>query len=141
MLAFMSVMPLKSPSGQRRQKPKLIRRILLLVCIACGIPLFAAAHPLDEMAVLWDRGSFDSPGESLQWHFEKHGREVGATDVASYARKAQNFYLTVWKDPWGTGAPVPGETPDVRRFTRGPRYVDLYRTSSNQRLIISFGAR
>lgn len=120
---------------------KTIRRILLLICVTCTIPWLAAAHRLDEMAVLWDRGSFDSSGASLQWHFEKHGREVGATDVASYAQKARGFYLIVWKDSWGTGTPVPGETPDVKRFTRGPRYMDLYRTSSNQRLIISFGAQ
>lgn len=126
---------------ESRLLPPPIRRVLLLICVACGIPSLARAHPLDEMAILWDRGSFDSPGASLQWHFEKHGREVGATDVASYAQKARGFYLTVWKDSWGTGMPVPGETPDVRRFTRGPRYLDLYRTSSNQRLIISFGAR
>lgn len=117
----------------------------LLVFLACALLWVPApralAHPLDELATLWDRGSFDSAGESLQWHFEKHGREVGATDVASYARKAEGLYRSVVADPWSTGAPVPGETPDVRRFTRGARYIDLYRTSSNRRLIISFGAR
>jgi hypothetical protein len=111
------------------------------VVIAFIVPLRALSHPLDELARHWDRGSFDSPGESLQWHFEKHGREVGATDVAFYARKADGMYDAVVGDPWGTGMPVPGETPNVRRFTRGPRYMDVYRTSSNLRLIISFGAR
>lgn len=99
------------------------------------------AHPLDGIANLWDRGSFDSSGESLQWHFEKHGREVRAGNVEDYARKAEDFYKTVRKDRWGSGSPVPGETPNVRRFTRGDRYMDLYQTSSGSRLIISFGAR
>lgn len=117
------------------------RRALVLVLIAFMVPLRALSHPLDELARHWDRGSFDSPGDSLQWHFEKHGREVGATDVASYARKADGMYDAVVGDSWGTGMPVPGETSNVRRFTRGARYMDVYRTSSNLRLIISFGAR
>lgn len=116
--------------------------LAILACAVIGLHAApASSHPLDELAKLWDRGSFNSSGESLQWHFEKHGREVGATDAASYARKAEGLYRSVVDDPWGTGAAVPGETANVRRFTRGPRYIDIYRTSSNQRLIISFGAR
>ncbi len=119
-------------------------RVLLAImaCAVIGLQApHASAHPLDELAKLWDRGSFGSSGESLQWHFEKHGREVGATDVASYARKADGLYRSVVGDPWGPGTAVPGETANVRRFTRGPRYIDIYKTPSDQRLIISFGAR
>ena len=115
---------------------------VLVACLVLGINMRSAiAHPLDGIAKLWDRGSFDSPGGSLQWHFEKHGREVGASDVESYARKAENLYNSVRSDRWGSGAPVPGETINVRRFTRGERYMDLYQTSSGLRLIISFGGR
>lgn len=115
---------------------------ILLACALIGGGFgVARAHPLDGLARLWDRGSFDSPGESLRWHFEKHGREVAAPDVETYARQAEGLHRQVRDDRWTAGAPVPGETPEVRRFVRGPRYIDLYRTSSNDRLIISFGAR
>lgn len=117
-----------------------IRLVLAGLVIVAGVGL-AQAHPFDGIAKLWDRGSFDSAGASLQWHFEKHGREVDATSVESYARKAEALYLQVKGDPWGSGRPVPGETPEVRRFARGERYMDIYRTTGNLRLIISFGAR
>ncbi|WP_404462753.1 hypothetical protein [Providencia rettgeri] len=36
----------------------------------------------------WHQGSFNSPEESLQKHYEKHGKEVGASDIEQYQRKA-----------------------------------------------------
>lgn len=117
------------------------RRLLLLLCLACLIPLAASAHPLDDIARLWDRGSYDSPGESLQAHFDKHGREVNAADPASYARKAEEMLRLVRGDRWQSGVVVDGYTPGVRRFYRGDRYIDILRTSSDMRLIISFGKR
>lgn len=136
---------LKNQSNTPRHHPVQLRFLLctalLLILGASWMAAPAAAHPLDPLARFWDRGSFDSSGESLQWHFEKHGREVGALDVTTYARKAEGLYTTVRRDRWESGSPVPGETPYVRRFVRGDRYIDLYLTSSRDRLIISFGAR
>lgn len=117
------------------------RRAFLFLLLVGLLPCVASAHPLDDIARQWDRGSYDSPGESLQAHFDKHGREVNAADPASYARKAEEMLRQVRGDRWQSGTSVEGYTPDVRRFVRGDRYIDVYRTSSDMRLIISFGRR
>lgn len=36
----------------------------------------------------WNKGSFDSPENSLNYHYRKHGDEVGATSRDQYLRKA-----------------------------------------------------
>lgn len=114
---------------------------LWVMSLVFGLAGRVSAHPLDGLARNWDRGSFDSPGASLQWHFEKHGKEVGAADVQKYADQANSMFGTVRSDRWTSGDPVPGETENVRRFRRGNRYIDVYKTSSGDRLIISFGGR
>lgn len=114
---------------------------LLFLVLVLLLPVAVSAHPLDELARQWDRGSYDSPGASLQAHFDKHGREVNAADPGSYARKAEEMLRLVRGDRWQSGIVVDGYTPDVRRFFRGDRYIDIYRTRSDARLIISFGRR
>ena len=39
----------------------------------------------------WNKGSFDSSQESLDYHFNKHGEEVGAKNTEQYLRKAEEF--------------------------------------------------
>jgi len=39
----------------------------------------------------WGRGSFETVGQSLLYHFFKHGEEVGAHDMLTYLRKADGF--------------------------------------------------
>lgn len=39
----------------------------------------------------WGRGAFDSVEELLQYHFEEHGKEVGAKDIEQYTRRAERF--------------------------------------------------
>lgn len=108
----------ESVMKEMRRSLEVLHVVLLFILGVFCIEAPAVAHPLDPLARFWDRGSFDSQGESLQWHFEKHGREVGAADVTSYARKAESFYTSVRGDRWESGTPVPGETPYVRRFIR-----------------------
>lgn len=117
-------------------------RLALLGCLLVALlPSDAIAHPLDEVAQRWDRGTYRSPGESLQAHFEKHGREIGAADVLSYNRKAVAMLDQVRLDRWTSGSPVAGPTANVRRFVRGDRYIDVYQSGSGVRFIVSFGKR
>ena len=115
--------------------------LLVITCLVVARSSSAADDVFDQAVLLWDRGSYDSPMESLSAHYEKHGREVGASDLRSYALKAAGMYKQVKGDYWSTGQPVPGETPNVRRFFRAERYIDIYKTDSNLKLIISFGRR
>lgn len=101
-----------------------------------------AGDDVSEAAVrLWDRGSHDSAEASLEAHFQKHGRKVGASDVRGYALKASGMFNQVKDDRWTSGRPVPGETDNVRRFFRDDRYIDIYKTDSGTKLIISFGRK
>ena len=116
--------------------------LLLLAAMIFPTALALAGDAEFERAVaLWDRGSFDSVMASLEAHFSKHGREVGAVDLRSYALKAAGLFDRVRNDRWTSGTPVPGETDNVRRFTRAEQYIDIYKTGSGAKLIISFGRR
>ncbi|WP_308008851.1 hypothetical protein [uncultured Fusobacterium sp.] len=81
----------------------------------------------------WGKGSFESSERSLKYHFERHGKEVGAKDIDQYVRKAKEFAKTAKKNSrhW----PVDGETPDVTRYVKNGKYIDLTPKGD----IISFG--
>lgn len=122
---------------------RLLVRLLTVALLAILLLSSRAADAGDDVfeaaARLWDRGSYDSSEASLEAHFQKHGREVGAADVRSYALKASGMFGQVKNDRWSSGQPVPGETDNVRRFFRDERYIDIYKTGSGTKLIISFG--
>ncbi|WP_239470643.1 SitA5 family polymorphic toxin [Archangium violaceum] len=89
---------------------------------------------LEQVNARWHEGSYDSPSKSLQAHFNKHGAEVDAKDVAQYLRKALEFAQRL------RGAqkfPVEGATEGVIRYVKNGRYIDL---ASDGR-ILSFGSR
>ncbi|WP_245814757.1 hypothetical protein [Cystobacter ferrugineus] len=82
----------------------------------------------------WHEGSYDSPLDSLQEHFAKHGAEVGAKDVSQYLRKARGFRQNL------KGAqkfPIEGATEGVVRYVKKGNYIDL----APDGRIVSFGAR
>ncbi|EPX60107.1 hypothetical protein D187_002193 [Cystobacter fuscus DSM 2262] len=82
----------------------------------------------------WHEGSYDSPLDSLQKHFAKHGAEVGAKDVSQYLRKARGFAQNI------KGAqkfPIEGATEGVIRYVKSGKYIDL----APDGRIVSFGAR
>ena len=118
-------------------------RTILRYVIAVGVLLgaTATAHPLDGIANEWNRGSYPSPGASLAAHFEKHGREVRAANAEEYNRKAKALLNSVRYDRWTAGVTVNGFSPDVRRFSRGDRFIDVLRAADGTRYIISFGAK
>jgi hypothetical protein len=89
---------------------------------------------MEDFTGSWAKGSYDSPQQSLQEHFLKHGDEVGAEDVTQYLRKAEEFKIAAKKGSRKTN--VSGATPGVKRYSKNGRYIDL--DSDNN--IISFGS-
>ncbi|MFL0253033.1 hypothetical protein ACJDT4_21730 [Clostridium neuense] len=82
----------------------------------------------------WNQGSFDSGKNSLEYHFNKHGKEVGAKDADQYLRKAEEFARNL------RGAKryrVQGEVDGVTRYVKNGKYIDLAPDGT----IISFGKR
>ncbi|MCQ2601215.1 MAG: hypothetical protein MJ184_07615 [Treponema sp.] len=39
----------------------------------------------------WGKGTFSNANESLLYHFDKHGKEVGAINIQQYLNKAKGF--------------------------------------------------
>ena len=81
----------------------------------------------------WNKGSFDSSQESLEYHFKKHGNEVGAKDIEQYTRKAEEFAKNAKKG--STKSSVRGEVEGVIRYKKNGKYIDIASDGS----IVSFG--
>ena len=80
----------------------------------------------------WNKGSFDSYEDSLEYHFNKHGKEVQATSKEQYYRKANEFSKNL------KGAKqknIQGSTAGVTRYYKNGKYIDLAPDGT----IISFG--
>jgi hypothetical protein len=90
---------------------------------------------LSQAASNWGKGSYDSPEDSLINHYEKHKEEVGASSPEQYANKAKNFASNL---KGATSKPVDGETPDVVRYYKNGKYIDIQKTTKK---IISFGKK
>jgi filamentous hemagglutinin len=77
---------------------------------------------------------FNSPEESLNYHFDVHGEEVGAATEEEYLRKAQSFRNNLsGAQKWS----VEGPTEGVTRYSKNGRYIDL----APDGRIVSFGAQ
>ncbi len=82
----------------------------------------------------WHQGSFGSSEDSLQKHYEKHGKEVGATSTEQYLNKAKAFATNL------RGAQtenISGATNGVTRYYKNGKYIDM----TNDGKIISFGRK
>ena len=71
----------------------------------------------------WNKGSFDSPEDSLEYHFGKHGNEVGATSRDQYLRKAQEFAKTAKKG--SIKSRVNGAVEGTIRYKKNGKYIDI----------------
>lgn len=80
----------------------------------------------------WHEGSFSSPQKSAEYHFLKHGAEVGANDIDQYIRKAVEFKR---RRKGADKAPIRGVLQGVTRYYKNGRYIDL----APDGRIISFG--
>ena len=43
---------------------------------------------------IWNKGSFDSVEDSIEYHYRKHGKEVGATSLEQYLSGAMSRFST-----------------------------------------------
>lgn len=82
----------------------------------------------------WNKVSRNSVEDSLVEHFIKHGKEVNASDIAQYLRKAEGFMRNL------RGAQkfnIDGYVEGVIRYVKNGRYIDIAPDGT----IISFGIR
>jgi hypothetical protein len=85
-----------------------------------------------DISGTWHEGGFDSSQASADYHFIKHGFEVGASDVEQYIRKAQNFQTNL---RGATKSWVKGSVEGVMRYKKLGKYIDI----APDGRIISFG--
>ena len=81
----------------------------------------------------WNKGSFDSAEDYLDYHYGKHGEEVGATSREQYLRKAEEFARTAKKG--STKSQVDGAVEGTIRYKNNGKYIDIAPDGS----IVSFG--
>ncbi len=89
---------------------------------------------VEQVNTRWHEGSYGAPSKSLQAHFNKHGAEVDAKDVAQYLRKALEFAQRL---KGAQKLSVEGATDGVIRYVKNGRYIDL----APDGRILSFGSR
>lgn len=82
----------------------------------------------------WNKGSFFSPAESLNYHFKTHGRGVSATNIVQYHNKADAFRQNL---SGASVSNVSGSVVGVKRYKKLGKYIDL----DPNKLIISFGSQ
>lgn len=80
----------------------------------------------------WNKGSFKSPKASVEYHFREHGKEVNASTIEQYMNKANEFKKNLKNS---SKSCVPGRVPNVTRYKKNGRYIDLDRDKK----IVSFG--
>ena len=73
----------------------------------------------------WGDGNRGSPENNAQHHFNKHGNEVGASNLQEYLRKASAFRDSVLQKRVPPNGPKSGPTPNVYRYNFNGKYIDL----------------
>ena len=85
----------------------------------------------------WSQGTFDTPEQSIDYHYFKHGTEVSASTRDQYIKKATDFANRVLKK--GTKSKyVGGATPNTYRYIFNNKYIDLS-WNGVEHIIVSFG--
>lgn len=88
-----------------------------------------------DLLNIWHRGSFSSASASLNYHFGRHGSEVGTFNIVSYSQSAKNFKNNL---SGAKSSKVNGSTPNVTRWKKNGKYIDIC-GSKNTGKIISYG--
>ena len=83
----------------------------------------------------WHPGGRGSAANNLNYHFDKHRRRLGISNIVSYASSAEGFRSNL---SGATSSPVSGVTPNVTRWKKNGKYIDIC-GSKNTGLIISYG--
>jgi len=84
------------------------------------------------------KGSFNSVDDCLNYHFNKHGAEVGARTVKEYSKMASEMAQNVIKNNIPSVRAVAGATPNVFRYELGGKYIHMA-LNKTQAIIVSFG--
>ena len=85
---------------------------------------------------IWDKGSFDSPEESLVYHYYNHKDEVGAENLQKYLRQAKAFQN---KLKGASRERKNGKIRYIKKDTFGPPcYIDIHPYNGK---FLSFGNR
>lgn len=91
-----------------------------------------------QMTCGFAKGSFNSVEECLEYHFRKHGAEVGAQTVSEYVRLAEQTANAVIKNGIPAIREVAGATANVFRYEVGNYYIHMA-MSGKEIIIVSFG--
>ncbi|MBQ7467080.1 MAG: hypothetical protein IJS74_03315 [Clostridia bacterium] len=92
-----------------------------------------------KMSVGFSKGSFKTSKECLEYHFKKHGAEVGAKSLAQYEKLAAETAQKVVQNGIKATRAVSGATPNVFRYEIGKFYIHMAKTAK-EIIIVSFGA-
>lgn len=88
----------------------------------------------DKLYHMWNKGSQETIGDSLIYHFDKHGAKVGAKDITQYIRKAEGFSQNL---RGATKSKVEGEVEGVFRYKKTNKFIDIAPDGT----FISFGTQ
>lgn len=91
-----------------------------------------------QMTCGFAKGSFNSVDDCLNYHFKKHGAEVGAKSVSEYVKMAEQTANTVIKKGIPAIREVTGATANVFRYEVGNYYIHMAKTAK-EIIIVSFG--
>lgn len=83
----------------------------------------------------WHPGSFGSPEASINYHFAKHGLELGIQNIQSYVASALAFRTHL---SGATQSSVFGAISGVTRYKKSGKYIDIC-GFRNTGLIVSYG--
>ena len=85
----------------------------------------------------WSKGNFGSSSRLANYHFGKHGAEVGARTLEQYTTKAINFANQVLQKGI-KGRYIGGATPNTYRYVFNGKYVDMA-WNGVEHILVSFG--
>ena len=91
-----------------------------------------------KMTVGFGKGSFKTSKECLNFHFKKHGAEVGAKTVKEYSKLAAQTAKQVVDKNIAATRLVKGATANVYRYEVGKYYIHMVK-SAKEIIIVSFG--
>ena len=86
------------------------------------------------------KGSFNSVNETINYHFGRHGAEVGAKNASQYLHKAIQVARDVVKNNIAPIRAVTGTTSNVYRYIVGDYYIHMA-IEGAKIIIVSFGLR
>ncbi|WDC83596.1 hypothetical protein PL321_13180 [Caloramator sp. mosi_1] len=78
-----------------------------------------------DLLNLWSPGSKGSRSACLDYHFNKHGKEVSASNICQYVRMADNVRKDVIKKNLKPIRSVPGATANCYRYEYGIYYLHV----------------